>query len=170
MVWVSGRDVLFINCCWLMMVAVLFFDDDFYCLVIGVSWYRVMVLLCYQVITSGRIEAMTGSVVVYDAREHTAHLEGIDDDAFGVMSNAVGGYLEHVYDDSFGKRFGIDLWVNDSGAVDGLPYAFTATVNGCKVPLFGNVVFAKCDDEGDTIGLSESDIVWVGKLLSPVLD
>ncbi len=48
--------------------------------------------------------------------------------------------------------------VNDMGAADGLPYAFSLPHSGGRVDLFGNVVFARCDEYGDTIGLTDSDI------------
>lgn len=39
-----------------------------------------------------------------------------------------------------------------------MPYAFTVMMNRQPVPLFGDIVFARHDDEGDTIGLNDEDI------------
>lgn len=44
------------------------------------------------------------------------------------------------------------------GAADGLPYAFSLHHHGGRVDLFGNVVFTRCDEYGDTIGLTDGDI------------
>lgn len=53
---------------------------------------------------------------------------------------------------------GRQIWVNDMGAADGLPYAFSLPHSGGRVDLFGNVVFTRCDEYGDTIGLTDGDI------------
>lgn len=73
------------------------------------------------------------------------------------LQHEVHGHVECVAGENLGLP-GIDLWVNDEGAVNGMPYAFTVMMNRQPVPLFGDIVFARHDDEGDTIGLNDEDI------------
>lgn len=111
---------------------------------------------------------MAGSVVVYDAYDHVARVEDVPGDVFSMMSGVIGGCVDCVDDDSFGSR-GLDLWVSDSGDSGVLPYAFTVIVDGSGVPLFGNVVFTMCGDDGSVVGLGDDEIVFVMGIIDPVV-
>lgn len=96
--------------------------------------------------------------LTYHADTHTTIINECDEDnALAHLQHEVGGYVEHVDASPLGID-GLDIWINDMGAADGLPYAFSLPHPGGRVDLFGNVVFARCDEYGDTIGLTDSDI------------
>ena len=81
------------------------------------------------------------------------------------LQHEVNGYVECVNCDSIGLP-GIDMWVNEEGAINGLPYAFTANINHTPTPLFGNIVFARHNDDGDTTSLTDKDIKTITGMLS----
>lgn len=83
--------------------------------------------------------------LTYRADTHTTIINECDEDnALAHLQHEVGGYVEHVDASPLG--------------IDGLPYAFSLPHSGGRVDLFGNVVFTRCDEYGDTIGLTDGDI------------
>lgn len=103
--------------------------------------------------------------LTYNATNHTATTNECDDNVLKHLQHEVGGYVECVAGENVGLP-GIDLWVNEEGAVNGLPYAFSIPTPHRNVPLFGNVVFARHDGEGETIGLTDDDIRTITGMLA----
>lgn len=63
-----------------------------------------------------------------------------------VLQELVGGYIEFV-----GLPNGIDLIVNDEGMINGMPYNCTFGTHH----LFGPIIMAKSDENGELISLDE---------------
>jgi hypothetical protein len=79
--------------------------------------------------------------------------------SLSAMQKVVGGYLDCV------RVGGLDLWVNDEGLLEGLP--FNRMIEG--VALVGPILVAGSNEEGDTIGLTDGQVVEALDLLtSPV--
>ncbi|RKQ18926.1 DUF3846 domain-containing protein [Ureibacillus endophyticus] len=74
-------------------------------------------------------------------------------------SNEVGGYIERIpFIDEF-ERVGIDVWINEEGKLIGLPSTLRINDSERTIDIIcGNIVFTRCDDEGNTIGLKDEDI------------
>lgn len=95
--------------------------------------------------------------VLYNAKTRTPQTIDLDpNDTLTGMQEAVEGSLECVAPDIFAP-LNINAWVNDEGAVTGLPCAFGVKVNGYDTYLFGNVLFTKINEEGDTEGLNAKE-------------
>ena len=108
-----------------------------------------------------------GRSEVREFTDETAHL---------VLREAVGGHLEHIHL----PTLGVDMWVNEEGKLKHLPPNQFATylwidsygtrANGYVDVIAGNAAFTKgTDDEGNTTGLSEDDIVIIKKMIERVL-
>lgn len=72
------------------------------------------------------------------------------------LQAAVGGYVDLVRGDGF------DLWINDEGALNGMP---ANRVLG-RHTLFGPIVAAGHDGEGNTVGLDATTCERVVALLN----
>lgn len=95
--------------------------------------------------------------VLYNATDKNARTISLDpDDTLTGMQKAVEGNVECIVLDTLAP-LNIDAWANDEGAVIGLPYAFSAKVNGHTTHLFGNVLFTKTNENGDTEGLNDKE-------------
>lgn len=103
--------------------------------------------------------------LTYHADTHTTTINECDENVLKHLQHEVNGYIECIPGENIGLP-GIDLWVNDEGAVNGLPYAFSIAMSHRPVPLFGNVVFARHNGEGDTIGLNDEDIDTISEMLA----
>lgn len=82
---------------------------------------------------------------------------------YEVLSEAVGGYIEHVvYDRDFANRR-IDMWIDEEGKLKGLnPCVAIVDENSVMMDiLVGNVVFTTCDVEGDSFGLTDEEIGFI---------
>ena len=76
------------------------------------------------------------------------------------LQGLVGGYLEHyIIDDKLDANY-IDMWINEEGKlIEGLQPTFALLHDGELYDvIFGNCVFSKYDDEGNTLGLDEFEI------------
>lgn len=102
--------------------------------------------------------------LTYHADTHTTTINECDENVLKHLQHEVNGYIECIPGENLGLP-GIDLWVNDEGAVNGLPYAFSIPMSHRAVPLFGNIVFARHNDEGDTISLTDKDIKTITGML-----
>jgi len=77
-------------------------------------------------------------------------------DSYKMLSEAVGGMIECV-----GLNNEIDMWVNENGIAEGLPYNATATgiywmtFGFMSGQIFGDVIFTSSDGMGETIGLTK---------------
>jgi hypothetical protein len=79
------------------------------------------------------------------------------------LQSEVGGYIEIPFLSEKMHNQNIDMIINEEGKmIDGLS-AEIAVVNNGKIVdvVFGNIVFASTDDEGDTIGLTDEQIEFV---------
>lgn len=72
------------------------------------------------------------------------------------LQAAVGGYVDVVRGDGF------DLWINDEGAINGMP--MNRMSDGFV--LFGVIVAAGANADGDTVGLDDATAERVVALLN----
>lgn len=99
--------------------------------------------------------------LTYNPETHEYTLFTFDkNDSLQSLQQQVDGFVECVSADEFNEH-SIDIWVNEEGMVNGLAHAAIVTVNGYSMPLFGNLAFARCDEEGYTVGLSDDDIAYI---------
>ena len=76
-------------------------------------------------------------------------------ESYEMLKEGVGGWLELVR-----LNHGVDMWVNENGIAENLPYNATATAiywsnfGFMSGQIFGDVVFTNSNAEGDTIGLT----------------
>ncbi len=57
---------------------------------------------------------------------------------------------------------GVDAWVNDEGLLhDGFEPVMIYEARGHQMPLMGNVMFSRSDEEGETLGLTSDDILAI---------
>jgi len=80
------------------------------------------------------------------------------------MQKIVGGYLDVVR-----LPMDIDMWVNDEGLLDHLPLNIVLNWYDEKnvQPIVGNVFFAGHDENGNTVSLNDSQVVWLIHNLNP---
>lgn len=82
-------------------------------------------------------------------------IEFTDDTAYQVIKDSVGGWIDHCKV----KGYGIDIWVNDTGLVDGLELNYWATAVASEnfgqfYPLAGDVFITGLPDaEGYSKGI-----------------
>jgi hypothetical protein len=87
---------------------------------------------------------------------HTV-IEFDDQSAYQVMKDSVGGWIDHCAI----KEGGVDIWVNDTGLIDGLALNVWATFIASETfgqfyPLAGDVfVTGLPDDEGNSQGVPD---------------
>lgn len=75
------------------------------------------------------------------------------------MQELVGDYIECLH-----VGGNVDMWLNDEGKICRLPFNFILGDADTKKILdiiHGDVFFAACGDEGETIGLTDGEITWV---------
>ena len=72
------------------------------------------------------------------------------------MQKIVGGYIESV-----SISGNIDLWVNEDGLAEKLPFNLYAR----DIPLFGTIFAAAHNEEGDMISLNKNQITQMIGLL-----
>lgn len=70
---------------------------------------------------------------------------------------------------------GIDMWVDDEGAINGSDVNLAASIVANRLGnpgtiLFGSVVLAATNDDGDTIGLTETQAATILRTLAPQAD
>jgi len=76
-------------------------------------------------------------------------------DSYKMLQAGVGGWIELVR-----LNNGVDMWVNENGIAENLPYNPTATAiywsnfGFMSGQIFGDVVFTSSNPDGETIGLS----------------
>lgn len=73
-------------------------------------------------------------------------------DTYNVLKSAVGGYIELVYVNGLPKN--IDMFCNETGKLNNL----APNINIGYDVVVGTVIFARHNRDGDTIGLTDSDI------------
>lgn len=82
----------------------------------------------------------------------------------------IGGYIEIPYMGEELYKNGIDMIINEEGKlIDGLRKEIVVIEKASGKVLdivFGNCIFAGCDEDGDTIGLTDKQIEIVNNMLS----
>lgn len=79
------------------------------------------------------------------------------------MQSIVGGYIERLR-----ITQDIDMWLNEEGILMKLPLNVITTNRGEAIDhIYGNVVFASHDDEGNIISLSEDQKKWIISRMKP---
>jgi len=83
-------------------------------------------------------------------------------DSYEMLKAGVGGWLELVRINA-----GIDMWVNENGIAENLPYNPSATAiywsnfGFMSGQIFGDVVFTSSNEEGDTTGLTVPQLEYL---------
>jgi hypothetical protein len=86
-------------------------------------------------------------------------------ESYEMLKSGVGGWLELVR-----LNHGVDMWVNENGIAENLPYNPTATAiywsnfGFMSGQIFGDVVFTNSNAEGDTIGLTVSQFEYLNEI------
>jgi len=86
-------------------------------------------------------------------------------DSYQMLKAGVGGWIELVR-----LNNGVDMWVNENGIAENLPYNPTATAiywsnfGFMSGQIFGDVVFTNSNAEGDTIGLTVSQFEYLNEI------
>ena len=90
------------------------------------------------------------------------------DSTYDLLSKNVEGFIEHVTYDSILDKRKIDMWINDEGKlIDKLPTVLFVDENDKAIEVLnGNIVFAKYDDCGNTLPLSDEEINFIIQHLS----
>lgn len=90
------------------------------------------------------------------------------DSGLDALQNEVEGYIEIPFLSEKLHNERIDMIINEEGKmIDGLNIEIAVVHQGKIVDLvFGNVVFASVDDEGNTIGLTEEQMQFVTEELN----
>ena len=80
--------------------------------------------------------------------------------SYQTLSDAVGGMIECVgLEDA-------DVWCNENGIAEGLPLNMIASAIysdafNASNPILGNVIITgSCDDEGETLGLTDEQVAY----------
>lgn len=83
-------------------------------------------------------------------------------DSYDFIKTHVGGYIEHVVNEILEER-NIDMWCNEDGKfISELEPTLALTCRGeIYDVIMGNVVFTRCDNQGNTIGLIDDDIEFI---------
>jgi hypothetical protein len=92
-----------------------------------------------------------------------AFLEIDPDRTYPALKNYCRGAIDVVTITFGGQR--ADLWVNDEGLINGMPLNVPASMLA-GMPLFGPVVIAGTDDEGETINAPEALLNYFAHLLT----
>ena len=86
-------------------------------------------------------------------------------DSYEMIREGVGGWIELVR-----LNNGVDMWVNEDGIAQNLPYNPTATAiywsnfGFMSGQIFGDVVFTNSNDEGDTTGLTVGQFEYLNQI------
>ena len=85
--------------------------------------------------------------------------------SYEMIREGVGGWIELVRLEN-----GVDMWVNENGIAENLPYNPTATAiywsnfGFMSGQIFGDVVFTNSNDEGDTTGLTVGQFEYLNQI------
>ena len=75
------------------------------------------------------------------------------------LQSLVGGLIEHYIIDEELNDLHIDMWIDDEGKLKNLKPTIALMNDGQLVDvIFGNCVFSKYNDEGETLGLEEYEV------------
>ena len=91
-------------------------------------------------------------------------------DSYQMIRDGVDGWIELVR-----LNNGVDMWVNEDGIAQNLPYNPTATAiywsnfGFMSGQIFGNVVFTNSNDEGDTTGLTIPQFEYLSEIAFDIL-
>ena len=91
-------------------------------------------------------------------------------ESYQMIRDGVDGWIELVR-----LNNGVDMWVNEDGIAQNLPYNPTATAiywsnfGFMSGQIFGNVVFTNSNDEGDTTGLTIPQFEYLSEIAFDIL-
>lgn len=115
------------------------------------------------------------AITIVTARVDAPALVQSFDGSLAAMQKLVGGYIECVHVDVIP---GVDLWINEDGIARRLPHNFDLPVNlpaERRAPgktafhrIFGDAFFARSNDEGEMVSLTDTDVSKVMALLKGV--
>ena len=88
------------------------------------------------------------------------------DDTLEALQEEVGGWIDIPYLSEELNKLGIDVIINDEGKLIGLdPELILFYENEIADIVCGNILFASHDEEGNTVGLSEEQKLYIMKNL-----
>lgn len=98
------------------------------------------------------------------------NLEAKDiDNTLEALQNIVGGYIEIPFLSETFYEYDIDMIINEEGKlIDGLNPEIVVLKEGTETVLdivYGNILFASHNDEGETVGLDEEQIAIIERTL-----
>lgn len=89
------------------------------------------------------------------------------EDSLESLQKIVGGYIECPSVSKLLMKCGIDMYINDSGAIDGLPVSAVIINDNIDVIdcIHGNIIFAGHDEYGNTTSLNDKQIKFLESFL-----
>ena len=87
------------------------------------------------------------------------------DKSYDFLHDSVDGYFEHIPVTALDKR-SLDMWCNEEGKFrDDLEPTLIMTNRGKPFDVIvGNIVFTRTNNEGETISLTDDDILYIKDL------
>lgn len=112
---------------------------------------------------SMEIQDNNGKIIGYTIIPHIdPFVDGLE-----ALQKQVGGYIEHfnIAEDLYQSH--IDMWIDEEGKFKDYKPTFALCDNDHNVidVIFGNCVFTRFDDQGETLGLDQEDIEYIGSWL-----
>lgn len=103
---------------------------------------------------------MSKKYLVYDAeKQEFRELREEDYESnYEMISQNVGGLICCA---NYFPFNGVDAWVNDEGLLMDLPYVCMFEFGNNRMPLAGNIVFTRTNIDGETIPLTDEDIIRI---------
>ena len=94
--------------------------------------------------------------VIFVPVDHLPQVVEISDDEdkrLADMQRLVGGYIELVR-----LEDGLDMWINEEGAIHGLPMNEWVSLMDFFGVIYGPVFFARSNADGDLVSVSDEDV------------
>ena len=88
---------------------------------------------------------------------HDAEVIETDRISLADMQHHVGGLITTAYHPKLAEA-GIDMFANDEGLLIGMQPHLGFSTHGHATVIVGPVILVACDEEGETIGLTDSQI------------
>ena len=106
---------------------------------------------------------MAEKAVVYKTNGTVVVVDFEVGDSYNLLSSTVGGLIECVAV----PGHGIDMWINEEGKYvceyqnPRATHLFDASYGGVNDIIMGDVIFARCNEEGETIGLTDEQLEFL---------
>lgn len=115
---------------------------------------------------NSKAQEQTYFLVYKGVKENAEHSVEVEIKPFGeeleYLQSLVGGYLEHFIIDRHLDDLHIDMWIDEEGKFKTDQYKATWSLcdhDGTVYDvIFGNCVFSKYNDEGETLGLTQDEV------------